>query len=431
MAKNKKILLIVGAIVLLVVIATICLFVFKDKEKATYIVTFNSNGGSAIPNQNIEEGMSVIKPENPIRNGYIFVEWLLNGESFDFNNIVDKNITLSAKWEEIVPEKEMVTIKFNSDGGTTIPNVVIEKGSKVEKPTNPVKEGYTFIEWQLSGSKYDFELEVTENLELVAKWEENKINESKPNNNNSESSNDVNNNSGNDSSTKPTTPTTPSTQEPTEPIMKKYTVKFDSNGGSSVSSQKVTEGKKVSKPSNPTRSGYTFAGWTLNGSLYDFDSAVTGNITLVAKWTKNVKAKYTVKFNSNGGSAVSSQTVTEGSKATKPSNPTREGYNFAGWTLNGSSYKFDNAVNGNITLVANWKQKNYTITASRVDTYSPDSKLRVFEDGNAITVKAIKFNDGVFLCSGANTTVNTGDIAGETSFIIVLNGGTEVRATLQ
>ena len=447
MAKNKKILLIVGTIVLLVVIATICLFAFKDKEKAIYVVAFNSNSGSTISEQNIEEGMSATKPQDPIRDGYIFIEWLLNGESYDFNNVIDEDITLTAKWEEIVPEKEMVTIKFNSDGGTTIANSVIEKGSKVEKPVDPAKEGYTFVEWQLAGTKYDFELEVPDNLELVAKWEENKGIENKPSNNSG------NNNSGNNKPTTPstpnttetpsvpTTPTTPSTPttptepteptKPVEPTVNKYTVTFNSNGGSAVASQTITEGGKASKPANPTRNGYTFASWTLNGKVYDFNSAVTGNITLVANWTENVKAKYTVTFNSNGGSSVASQTITEGSKATKPSNPTREGYNFAGWTLNGNTYDFNSAVTGNITLTAKWTQKTYTIKATPVDTYSPDRILTVLEDGKAITVKAIKYSNGATLCNGNNTTVFYGDIQGVTSYIVVLSGGTQVNATLK
>ena len=429
MAKNKKILLIVGTIVLLVVIATICLFAFKEKEKAIYVVAFNSNSGSTISEQNIEEGMSATKPQDPVRNGYIFIEWLLNGESYDFNSVIDKNITLTAKWEEIVSEKEMVTIKFNSDGGTTIANSVVEKGSKVEKPANPKKEGYTFVEWQLAGAKYDFESEVTENLELVAIWEENKVTENKPSNNSG------NNNVGNNKPTTPSTPSTPTTPseptKPAEPTVNKYTVTFNSNGGSAVASQTIKEGEKATKPANPTRNGYTFASWTLNGKTYDFNSAVTGNITLVANWTENVKAKYTVIFNSNGGSSVASQTITEGSKATKPSNPTREGYNFAGWTLNGNTYDFNSAVTGNITLTAKWTQKTYTIKATPVDTYSPDRILTVLEDGKAISVKAIKYSNGATLCNGSNTTVFYGDIEGITSYIVVLSGGTEVKATLK
>lgn len=442
MAKNKN-LRIVGAIVLLVVIATVCLFAFREKQKAMYIVTFNSNGGSAISVQNIEEGNIATKPQDPIRDGYVFIEWLLNGESYNFNNIIDKNITLSAKWEEILPEKEMFTIKFNSNGGTTIANAVVEKGSKVEKPTDPTKEGYTFVEWQLGGEKYDFELEVTDNLELIAKWEENKPIENKPSNNNSNSNKPGNNNTGNNNSsnnnkpttdpkptepTKPTKPTEPTT--PTEPTVKKYTVTFNSNGGSSVSNQTIEEGKKASKPSDPTRSGYTFVGWTLNGNTYDFNSEVNSNITLIAKWSEIVKNQYTVTFNSNGGSNVSSQTITEGSKATKPSNPTKEGYNFSSWTLNGSAYNFDSAVTGNITLTATWTQKTYTIKASMVDTYSPDRILSVYENGTKISVQAIKYSNGATLCNGSNTTVYYGDIEGITNYIVVLSGGTQVNATL-
>lgn len=68
---------------------------------------------------------------------------------------------------------------------------------------------------------------------------------------------------------------------------KKYTVKFNTNGGSAVSSQKVDSKQKVSKPAEPTRVGYTFEGWYLNNKLYDFNSEVTSNITLEAKWTSN------------------------------------------------------------------------------------------------------------------------------------------------
>ena len=156
MAKNKKILLIVGAIVLLAVIVAICLFAFKDEEKATYTVTFNSNGGNAISEQVVEEGMSATKPQDPIRDGYIFIEWLLNGRSYDFNSIVDKDITLSAKWEEDVPEKELVTVKFNSDGGSKVKDQTVKEGDKAKKPSAPSKSGYVFKSWQLDGKDYNF-----------------------------------------------------------------------------------------------------------------------------------------------------------------------------------------------------------------------------------------------------------------------------------
>ena len=75
-------------------------------------------------------------------------------------------------------------------------------------------------------------------------------------------------------------------------------------------------------------------------------------------------------------------------------------------------------------------QKNYTIKATPKDSFSPDMILTVYEDGKAISVSAIKYTDGVTLCSGSNTTVSKGDISGESSFLVVLTNGNTVKATL-
>ena len=74
---------------------------------------------------------------------------------------------------------------------------------------------------------------------------------------------------------------------------------------------------------------------------------------------------YTVTFDSNGGSAVTAQSIEAGQKATKPADPTKDGYDFKGWTLSGSAYDFNTAVNGNITLVATWEQKQVVALSLR------------------------------------------------------------------
>lgn len=96
-------------------------------------------------------------------------------------------------------------------------------------------------------------------------------------NNNNQGNNNQNNNQNNGSNVKPS--------------VTKYTVKFNSDGGTSVASQTVVKGNKVIKPANPTKSGYAFNGWYLNNKLYNFNSSVNGNITLVAKWIKNSSEK--------------------------------------------------------------------------------------------------------------------------------------------
>ena len=67
-----------------------------------------------------------------------------------------------------------------------------------------------------------------------------------------------------------------------------YYVNFDSNGGEDVERQLVLENELVIKPQNPTRKGYTFIEWQIGGKAYDFNTKVTSNITLVAKWQKNI-----------------------------------------------------------------------------------------------------------------------------------------------
>ena len=89
--------------------------------------------------------------------------------------------------------------------------------------------------------------------------------------------------------TDPTVVPTDPTVVPTDPtvIPNTYTVIFQSNGGSSVSSQTITEGDLVQEPNNPTRTGYIFAGWFLDAALttpYNFASIPSGNLTLYAKW---------------------------------------------------------------------------------------------------------------------------------------------------
>ena len=66
--------------------------------------------------------------------------------------------------------------------------------------------------------------------------------------------------------------------------LNEYTITFDSNGGKAVDSQTVKYGGMIEEPAKPTRSGYNFDGWYLNGKLFDFDTFVTSDITLIAKW---------------------------------------------------------------------------------------------------------------------------------------------------
>ena len=148
------------------------------------------------------------------------------------------------------------------------------------------------------------------------------------------------------------------------PVSIEYKVTFDSAGGSSVKAQYVTKGEKAQKPAeNPTREGYTFVEWQLNGNAYDFNTAVVGDITLKAKWEKNAPTKFAVSFMVEGESTpFYTAEVSTGKKVMKPADvPTREGYAFDCWTLNGVEFDFETPITQELTLVAKWSNL-WTIT---------------------------------------------------------------------
>lgn len=137
----------------------------------------------------------------------------------------------------------------------------------------------------------------------------------------------------------------------------KKKIEFDSQGGSTVSTQEVGFWKKAKKPANPTKEGYTFDNWYYDNDVYDFDTKVTKGITLKARWIKNGEegtVGYTVTFNTNGGSSIANVNTNAEGILQKPADPTREGYKFAGWQLDGKDFDFSTKLTKNSTLTAKW-----------------------------------------------------------------------------
>ena len=84
------------------------------------------------------------------------------------------------------------------------------------------------------------------------------------------------------------------------PESEKFTVSFDSVGGSTVQSQEVEKGGSAAEPDAPTKIGYSFSGWMLDDALFDFGTAVKKDVTLKAKWTANTDTKYSVTVKEDG-----------------------------------------------------------------------------------------------------------------------------------
>ncbi len=222
-----------------------------SKTVNEYTVDFDSNGGTRVKSQTVEEGSRAKRPEDPTKTGYTFEGWYLDlddDEEFDFNTKIKEDITLEAKWSGIgESESDSFTVTLDDKNGN-IKTISIISGETLEMPETPTRYGYKFVEWRLNGKPYDFNTPVTGDITLEAVWEE----------------------------------------------LSTYTVTFDSNGGTNVNAKTVYEGYKVVAPSAPTRDGKIFTGWYLNGKIYDFNTPVYNNINLVAGWRDPYT--YTVSF---------------------------------------------------------------------------------------------------------------------------------------
>ena len=148
----------------------------------------------------------------------------------------------------------------------------------------------------------------------------------------------------------------------------------------------------------PTKPGSRFVGWATEpgqetGTPETGLPAVTGDATYYAALAPAAAATYTVTFDSDGGSAIPAQTVTDGERAAKPANPTKPGSTFDGWTLNGKPYSFSVPVTKDVTLKAAWKAVGGSSSGgTTADGYSVNL---VPADGGKITASpATRVADG-------------------------------------
>ncbi len=310
----------------------------------SYTVTFNSNGGTDVESQTVESGKKAERPSDPAKKAtvaeiYTFDGWYtstdegltLSETPFDFDTAVTDNITLYAKW---LTNAITHTVKFESNGGSPVNSQTMAHGKKVNRPDDPAKDStateyFTFDGWYtstdegltLSETPFDFDTVVTDDITLYAKWIANAIT---------------------------------------------HTVKFESNGGSPVDSQTIPHGKKANRPGDPAKDStatavFTFDNWytstdegvTLSEAPFDFDTVVTDDITLYAKWIANENI-HTVRFESNDGSNVKSQTIAHGNTATKPDLPMKAGFASMEWYNGETIFDFATPVTEDITLNAKY-----------------------------------------------------------------------------
>ena len=256
-----------------------------------YTITFDTNGGSEIAPITQDYGTEITAPDNPTRKGYTFKGW----DKEIPKTMPAENITVKAQWEI-----NRYTITFDTAGGSEIAPITQDYGTNITAPADPTREGYTFIGW-------DREIPKTmpaENITVTAQWEINQ-----------------------------------------------YTITFDTNGGSEIAPITQDYGTEITAPDNPTRKGYTFKGWDKEIP----ETMPAENITVTAQWEIN---RYTITFDTAGGSEIAPITQDYGTNITAPANPTRKGYTFKGWDKEIP----ETMPAENMTVKAQWEINQYAIT---------------------------------------------------------------------
>ena len=228
---------IVAAFWLQFAIIVIAIFMNYNKEK-TYYATFIVDNEKYQSKVLIEDGYISRLPETPKKEGYVFDYWEIDGKKYTGLEKITDDIILTAVFKK-VDKNEVIVITFNKDNGEDNSTIEIIKNDKVTPISEPEKEGYNFVGWYLNDMYFSFDTPIEENITLTAKW---------------------------------------------EAIV--YIIKFDTKGGNKISDKVVEYKKQVIAPTSPTKEGYKFLGWYLNDKKYDFNTKVTKDITLIAKWEK-------------------------------------------------------------------------------------------------------------------------------------------------
>lgn len=303
----------------------------KEVATTNYTITYNLNGGKNNKSNPLKytSKTKTIKLKDATRNGYTFEGWYSDTNFKKKVTSIKKgskgNITLYAKWERF-------NITYQLNGGTNNKSnpTTYNKKTKTIKLKNPTRKGYDFLGWYKDAK---FKKKVTSikkgskgNITLYAKWESNED----------------------------------------------YKIAYNLNGGTNNKSNpnKYNKKTKTIKLKNPTKAGYTFAGWYKDAKfkkkITSIKKGSKGNITLYAKWTANT---YTIKFNKNGATSgkMSNQTKVKYDANVKlnANKFAKKGYAFVGWNTKkdgkGKMYtdkaSIKNLVTknkGTITLYAIW-----------------------------------------------------------------------------
>ncbi|MBB6462211.1 InlB B-repeat-containing protein [Flammeovirga kamogawensis] len=288
----------------LIVLSTACNQKETDELLNTYTVTFNTNGGPEIEDQDIIGGNKLEEPTSPEKTGHEFINWLKGDEIYNFETPVTEDFELQATWEKV---EITYTATFSFNNGKEDSTALVIEDSLLILPPTPLKDGYVFKEWQLEGDTYDFKTPVKKDVTLTVLWE------------------------------------------------KLHTITFNFDNGLKDSVITIENNSLVVLPQVPLKDGYLFKEWQYNGTAYDFSTKITADKTLKAIYDEVID-QFVVTFDKQNGEQNVALVVDENTPVTEPTPPTYDGHQFLGWTENGIDlFDFNTPIVKATTLTATWK----------------------------------------------------------------------------
>src|SRR5690554_4898431 len=312
-----------------------------ETKPVIHTITFDVDGGVAVRSQTREDGLTLGDLPTPTKDDHEFKGWFLDAAKTieaTPTTVVDKDLTLYAKWELIETEPVIHTITFDVDGGSAINSQTREDGLTLDDLPTPTKDDHEFKGWFLDAAKTIEATSTTvvdKNMILYAKWE----------------------------------------LIETEPVI--HTITFDVDGGVAINSQTREDGLTLGDLPTPTKDDHEFKGWFLDAAKTieaTSTTVVDKNMILYAKWelieTKPVI--HTITFDVDGGVAINSQTREDGLTLDDLPTPTKDDHEFKGWFLDAAKTieaTSTTVVDKNIILYAKWelietKPVIHTITRS-------------------------------------------------------------------
>ena len=300
-------------------------------------VEYYAEGYGLYETFDVKTGAELDVPAAPYLEGYDFIGWATepNGEVVELPAVMPELEEGEVLKYYAIFEVERFSVTWRIDGKDTVE--YLDFGTAIVAP-EATKDNYTFIGWSTETDGEIVEIAATMPAEHLVYYAVFEINQ--------------------------------------------YTITFDTDGGSEIEAITQDYATEIVAPADPTKTGYTFAGW--EPALPETMPAE--DVEIKATWTIN---QYTITFDVDGGSEVAPITQDYATEIVAPAAPTKTGYTFAGW----EPALPETMPANDLTVKAQWTENDYTVTW----VIDGEETAEAYTYGAAITAPEVAVEGYTFL----------------------------------